>query len=520
MRNNKLESPNLNQRTFCVSYCRVSSDEQYKEGYSISSQFKLIQKYSEELSIRIDEEFIDIETAKKSGRTNFTKMVRKFKSLNKNHKDSCRLIIFCEKTDRLYRNIKDWVTLDELNNLEIHFVKEGTIISEHSKSSDMFIHGIKILVSKNYIDVLGEETRKGLNEKAEQGYFPMGAPQGYSNVRVNDKNIIEPNSNAPIVTSIFKTYALGNHSLSSLYKGIVEQNSLLNRNGKIISRATLHNILRNPFYYGVFKWKGQKHLGKHKAIITKELFETVQELLSKGNMNHPKTHTKEWLYQGLISCEICGSSYTMEIKKKRYVYYHCTGSKKACSKVYVREERIEEQVREQLKNITLPDELYPIVVKALSDNHKSMDLYHNTKRMEYDYRYEQIQEKLKLLYDDRLEKRISLDFYTDTAHQLRFEQDEITAKISRLAQANRNYYDLGIKIIELAQNATMTYSKANLSQKHEFLKLLLSNSVFSDGKLTLKWRQPFDLLPLMSEEWAVKKKGQGADLTPCPIKLP
>ena len=32
-------------------------------------------------------------------------------------------IVLVEKTDRLYRNLKDWITLDELD-LEIHFVKE------------------------------------------------------------------------------------------------------------------------------------------------------------------------------------------------------------------------------------------------------------------------------------------------------------------------------------------------------------------------------------------------------------
>ncbi len=70
-----------------------------------------------------------------------------------------------EKTDRLYRNIKDWVTIDDLE-IEVHFVKEGSILSEDSRSSEKFIHGIKVLTAKNYIDNLGEEVHKGMLEKA------------------------------------------------------------------------------------------------------------------------------------------------------------------------------------------------------------------------------------------------------------------------------------------------------------------------------------------------------------------
>ena len=49
-----------------------------------------------------------------------------------------------EKTDRLYRNLEDYVQLDEVNP-EIHFVKESEVISEDSRSAQKFIHGIRVL---------------------------------------------------------------------------------------------------------------------------------------------------------------------------------------------------------------------------------------------------------------------------------------------------------------------------------------------------------------------------------------
>lgn len=94
--------------------------------------------------------------------------------------------------DRLYRNLKDWVTLDELD-VEIHLAKEGVLLSNDSLSSEKFMHGIKVLTAKNYIDNLSEEARKGQMEKAEQGLWPSKAPLGHLDVTGKDgRKVIEP----------------------------------------------------------------------------------------------------------------------------------------------------------------------------------------------------------------------------------------------------------------------------------------------------------------------------------------
>lgn len=137
-----------------VLYARVSSKEQEKEGYSIPTQLRLLNDYAHKNNFTVVKEFIDVETAKQAGRTNFGEMI-KFLQASPDVK-----IILVEKTDRLYRNFKDYVTIDDLG-LEIHLVKEGEILSKDSKSHQKFIHGIKVLMAKNYIDNLSEETKKG-----------------------------------------------------------------------------------------------------------------------------------------------------------------------------------------------------------------------------------------------------------------------------------------------------------------------------------------------------------------------
>ena len=169
-------------------YARVSSKDQEKEGFSIPAQLKLLREYAVAQGLAVAEEYVDIETAKRTGRSRFGQMVDNLRA-----RPDTRIVLV-EKTDRLYRNLKDWITLDELD-IEVHLVKEGVVLSRESRSSEKFMHGIKVLMAKNYIDNLSEETRKGMTEKAQQGIWPSYAPIGYRNaVGANGRKMIEPDA--------------------------------------------------------------------------------------------------------------------------------------------------------------------------------------------------------------------------------------------------------------------------------------------------------------------------------------
>ena len=203
-----------------VIYARVSSKEQEREGFSIPAQLKLLREYAERKGLPILQEYTDVETAKKSGRTQFSDMVKFFKAEGRKKKDPGCRILLVEKTDRLYRNFKDYVTLDELA-LDIHLVKENDILSPNSRSHQKLLHGIKVVMAKNYIDNLSEEIKKGMQEKAEQGLYPSLAPLGYVNVICNGKKFIQPDPDmAPLVQKLFQWYATGSYSLLELTKKI------------------------------------------------------------------------------------------------------------------------------------------------------------------------------------------------------------------------------------------------------------------------------------------------------------
>jgi site-specific DNA recombinase len=258
----------LAKNNMAVIYARVSSKEQEKEGFSIPSQLKLLNEYAAKLGLIVEKEFIDVETAKRSGRTGFTEMVAFFK---KNPKIKTLLV---EKTDRLYRNLKDWVILEEFN-LEIHLVKENAILSDNSRSSEKFMHGIKVLMAKNYIDNLSEETKKGMLEKAEQGIWPSFAPMGYKNVQRDDgkKIIVIDDEVAPLISKIYEWYATSTYSVKEVTRKAKEYGMSFRKSNNPLPQATVHKILRNRLYSGDFEWNSKIYRGSHEPIVDKDLWE-------------------------------------------------------------------------------------------------------------------------------------------------------------------------------------------------------------------------------------------------------
>src|SRR6266446_1192014 len=241
-----------------VLYARVSSKEQEKEGFSIPAQLKLLKDYAAAQGFAIAQEHVDVETAKQTGRTAFGEMVAYLRV------HPTVRVLLVEKTDRLYRNLKDWVTVDELD-VEIHFPKEGVVLSRESRSSEKFMHGIKVLMAKNYIDNLSEEARKGMQEKAEQGIWPTRSPLGYRNIAGRDgKKVIAPDPEiAPIISKLFEWYATGQYSLREVAQKARNAGFIYRRTRARVPTSAVHTILRNRLYNGQFEWNGKLIQGRH-----------------------------------------------------------------------------------------------------------------------------------------------------------------------------------------------------------------------------------------------------------------
>jgi DNA invertase Pin-like site-specific DNA recombinase len=106
-------------------------------------------------------------------------------------------------------------------------------------------------MAKNYIDNLSEETRKGMLQKAQEGYFTSFAPIGYFNVEKKINGIDKSKSH--IIQKIFELYAIGNYSLQQVTEFAFKE-GLRSRKDYKLHKSTIHKILRDLIYCGDFLW--------------------------------------------------------------------------------------------------------------------------------------------------------------------------------------------------------------------------------------------------------------------------
>ena len=233
----------------CVIYVRVSTEDQ-KDGFSIPAQIELLMKYAQHNHFRVVRVFEEAMSAKESGRVQFNRMLKYLAS----HPEVNRLLV--EKTDRLYRNFNDYVLLD-VNKIELHLVKENEILCKDSTSHQKLVHGLKVLLAKNFIDNLREETYKGRRRKAEEGYMVSRAPYGYKKVNKNEGKVVP--EEAKFLRKAYELYDSG-MSLGQTRKWLLDNGWVYRKHQQFISRGHLHRLLRNALYKGVVPFEGNDYV--------------------------------------------------------------------------------------------------------------------------------------------------------------------------------------------------------------------------------------------------------------------
>lgn len=470
-----------------IIYARVSSKDQESEGFSIPAQLKALHEYAAKNGFNIVQEFTDVETAKKAGRTQFNKMLA-FIQENKIQ------YVLVEKTDRLLRNIADYASLDRLieySDIKIHLIKENTILSKDSRSNEKFIFGIKALMSKNYVDNLSEEVKKGMLEKAAQGTYPSIAPYGYTNTKEDGKKVIKIDPTAAhFVKKMFELYATGSYSLLSLRKKML-LDGMVYRNGKNFYTSNIEFMLKNEFYTGVFYWNGKKYdNASHKPIVSRELFQAVQNILL--NPRKSKSQKGIFPYTNLISCGKCGCALTAELKKNKYIYYHCTGYKGNCKQPYLPQHVIEKRIEDILSSIHITEEVKEIILRGLRESLRDKIEYHNNL-------VEQLQKQIRLLenrinqaYSDKLDNKISEEFWKTHTKQWMLEKERLAIKLLATQRADSHYMENANLILELAKRASGMFKVQNAEQKRKLVDILVSNCTYQDETLDLQLKPVFN----------------------------
>jgi site-specific DNA recombinase len=418
-----------------------------------------------------------------------------------------------EKTDRLYRNIKDYATVDELG-VEVHLVKENEIISRDSRSSEQFVHGIKVLMARNYSLNLGEETIKGMTEKARAGIYPSYAPVGYRNVDVaHGKRMIEPNPEAaPIIAEIFVRFAQGHHSVRSLVK---DMNSVgVQLRGRRLQSSAVHQILRKRLYCGDFDWDGTTYTGIHEPLVTRECWQRVQELLDARAKNRTRKVKHDFAYTGLVHCGHCDCLLVGELKKGKYVYYHCTGNRGKWPEPYTRQELLTSEFANILEELIIPAPILEWLRDAIvtSDQTEQAARAEAIKKMKA--RYDQIQARIETMYLDKLDGRITQEFFDKQSASWRREQHGVLRKIQDLEKATPAPIDQAVDLLQLTSRASELFLQQSAPEQRRLLNVVIEEASWKDRALRTTLFEPFEIMMYSNRESRRKENenaGSGRD---------
>ena len=240
-------------------------------------------------------------------------------------------------------------------------------------------------------------------------------------------------------------------------------------------------------------FKGKLYQGNHEPLVSKELFDTVGEILTGKGLRRGKSKS-QFLFSSLLVCgnPSCGCSITAEIKKGKYIYYHCTNYRGNCSKKSVREENLEEKFVELLKGLKMDEEKLEWVKEGLRESRKEEKEYHDKQIETLQREFNSLKDRLHKLYLDKIDGKITEEFWKENHDNWSKRQDEILQSIELHKKANVNYLETGIALLDYANNAHEEYKlQKDKHERRKLLNIVLSNSTLFGSILVANYNEPF-----------------------------
>lgn len=473
--------------------CRISSDKQ-AEGYSLDFQEKGGLRYAERQNLAITKTWRLIESASKDSREKW----REYFAYATTGKEAHILI---PKVDRSLRNFDDLALIIKIPvtyGKTLHFFDDGIVFHKDSPASDLLRLGIQGTVATWYSVDLAQKTRKGMDEKVAQGEWPGIAPFGYKNNKVTKLIEIDPNR-SHWVRRIKELSAKGIYSLDRIKEIVVSEGYVL-RNHRL-HRNQINRIIRNPLYAGFIEWPsgtGMLVPGKHEPTISWELHEAAVRGLER--LNRPRYRKHDFAYAGMIRCGLCDErrAIVFEIKKKRFVYAHCTGVRRnnICPNArYVRLEKLEEQVAKLLRQVQITPEVSEFILSELSkeSGHEMAirEAHLATMRQELG----RLRSRLDSAYADKLDGKITEEFWLNKSRAWQTDAIRLEEKIKQIESSGPVVLLPRLReVLELSENVATLFLKADSEQKRELLNYTCSNLLLVGENLSFSYKRPFDIL--------------------------
>ena len=485
-----------------VILARVSSKEQ-EDGHSLEAQNANLKLYAVRKGLKIIKEFTIIESSTKGERPEFRRIIEFVKAQKE------RIAVVIDAVDRLQRSFKETPVLNELMEsdcLELHFVKEGNVLSKDASSNQKLLWNMGVMMAQSYTDQLSENVKRSIKHKIDNGEWSGPAPLGYLNAVDPDtgrKTIIPDSERAFLIKRLFEEFATGVYSQSELIRKASTW-GLITKKGDKVSKQTFSLILQNPFYYGYMKSKGQIMPHIYSPLISKLIFDKCQDVMKGRNTKRAVTETKEpFLLRGLMKCATTGHTVTCDLKKGKYTYLICYDPVNPKKKIWVNENVVLEQIEVVLKSIQVPSSVWADIVDHLRKSHElEKDFYHQSIKSLHK-ESEDIARKQDRLTDLLLDESITKDIYNNKQSQLINRRQEINQQLEQHHKGNELFKIALSSLISLASHAYDIFASSTNDEKRQLLGYVFSNLELEGSKLVYTLQKPFNLFPDLTtcQEW-------------------
>jgi DNA invertase Pin-like site-specific DNA recombinase len=341
------------------------------------------------------------------------------------------------KLDRFARSMPDHYAIREM------FLKCGVELKSvtepigNTPSGNAF-EGMAAVMAQFDNEVRTQRTIIGMTDKARDGYWPVKAPWGYTNIEAPElrkKVIIQNPEQAPVVKFLFEEYYRETISLSNLLKKVHALGDVRSTRGRTISKTLLYKILRNPIHCGrvIIEKFGVNVKGRHEPIISEEIFDEVQRILDGGRRSkHPRNRDNPQFPLRGILCGYCGKSIsggntTNGKNHKRYAYYGCSG-KQQCSNPGMRgvhKHDFEDEFTDFLVKITPDDDMLEAQQEAIRVTYEKQSQENFVSSRRFDARLKKLEQEADELLNIKLKGLIDDFTFIRKSDLIRSERSEL-----------------------------------------------------------------------------------------------